>query len=1181
MLFHLFAIVQLALLFSNVQARLSSADSVTSALTVSSWASSLMCTSAAVGPPQQCTPNIENAGSFLDSRMLANVRTSFAYNVELATDKSAALLLSSWLQPLYARLGAVTSSAALCDGASDAGFFGTQLSDPLVTSSFTPSNAGACNISSLDAALSRVAVSYKERSPARITSYVSMRSGSSRVHVTNASHLPPVFDARILPLVSAAHGARTFVFLIDGSFAFDSKALRSLIQTSIQLTGSRDLLQVIWATSSGPTLPLCRESLKPSLASADFKQCLIKMSRDMEFSGLAQLMLSMSMAEEIVSAHDGGRKAEIIFFSSSSSPAFPFKDVYQGAGCLGRSSSSFPACPYRSMLDLSSNSSSPESRYPILHSVILTPKTSTRFPEVTCQTTGAAVFLDSKLCSKSLYKCTSALAPIFMAVSRDFVEFTGSSPSWLPADDKCALALESGLPLSCGPTLSHSSYVSNSSEANVIAGVSSAEIHPTEVHDVLRDVVANVSLNIHGVIASNVELLLVHVASGVVLGSSRLSTLFPNKDAMWNPDSNADLPNHLLENGFKNFLPCCSGTRCRCHSGQPNQVVISEVADKYQIPMNILKFQNVTCSSAKFGIVACSALLDSNLAIVVVAQGRRTVASTQVVLSGEKLPDFANFPISVLPAMHTTAALCASILLLPQAAQLIGVKPACAQLFRSVSSIRFCRGNISVHYAPCSWRSSFMAMQGLDESQSQHLMKFLAGLESSYLLPFSGLHMFAIIGSTISFGLMQTALAPQNDMLSVFFGYRMGVFMSKPARAVPPTFDHTLMDWFISCASISYSVANSNDFSIFPVRFVILPLRQSFAALSAQQLLPPVLVVARPAFYTPSVSQESDSDNFVGVFGVEVDIPSFTSVLNRNEICRLESSNCILIDHQGWIIMDRFLQDPLTAMAIIQQQELSDRASAEFDFQLPLSLHLSRRYNTLTRELLARGIARSSSASTPLRGGLLSETILFQIHLPLLPAVFELASEGVTVSASIVPWSNAVLFVLGSSTAFSLNSANSFGCGFFTSLVHLEPIDVLVAASVPVPHTTLRQTFSRNSNSGKSSALALPWASKWSATISEFYYVSQNLGAEAAPLKFNGSSIANNAAFFSGTLDLFTVHTCDLPGLPISAILAAVFSLFGLLVLLILMFKHFQAVNRLFNITVQMSLDWRNLSYFL
>jgi hypothetical protein len=688
-------------------------------------------------------------------------------------------------------------------------------------------------------------------------------------------------------------------------------------------------------------------------------------------------------------------------------------------------------------------------------------------------------------------------------------------------------------------------------------------------------------LNIHGVIASNVELLLVHVASGVVLGSSRLSTLSPNKDAKWNPDSNTDLPNGLLENGFKNFMPCCSGTRCRCTPGQPNQVVISEVAAEHQIPLNILKFQNVTCSSAKLGVVACSALLDSNIAIVVIAQGRRTVSSTQVVLSGEKLPDFAYFPIRVLPAMRTSAALCASSLLLPQAAQLIGAKSSCAQLFRSDSSIRFCRGNISIHYAPCSWRSSFMAMQGLDDSQSQHLHKFLAGLESSYLLPFSGLHSFAIIGSGISYGLMQTAAAPQNDMLSIFFGYRMGVFMSKPARAVPPAFDHTLMDWFLSCASIPYAAANSNDISTFPVRFVILPLRQSFAALSTQQLLPPVLVIARPAFYTPSVSQESDRDNFVGVFGVEVDIFSFTSVLNQNEICRLDSSNCILTDNQGWLIMDRFLQDPLSSMAAIQQQQQSEHASAEPDFQRPLSLHLSRRYSALTRELLARGIARSSSASTPLRGGLLTETILFQIHLPFLPAVFELPSEGMTVSVSRVPWSNSVLFVLGSSAALSLNSASSFGCGLFISLDQLQPIDALVNANVPVPRTVLRQTFALNSYPGKSAALALPWASKWSATISELPYVSQNLAAEAAPHKFNDTSIANNAAFFSGTLDMFTVHTCDLPGLPISAILAAIFSLFGLLVLLILTFKHFQAVNRLFNVTVQMSLESRNLSYFL
>jgi hypothetical protein len=45
--------------------------------------------------------------------------------------------------------------------------------------------------------------------------------------------------------------------------------------------------------------------------------------------------------------------------------------------------------------------------------------------------------------------------------------------------------------------------------------------------------------------------------------------------------------------------------------------------------------------------------------------------------------------------------------------------------------------------------------------------------------------------------------------------------------------------------------------------------------------------------------------------------------------------------------------------------------------------------------------------------------------------------------------------------------------------------------------------------------------------------------------------------------------------------LAAVFALFGLLMVLIFLFKHFQAVRRLFNVSVQMSLEPSNLSYSL
>ena len=86
MLIYLVVIVQLALL-SNAQASVSSSDSASSALTLSSWASTLMCSSAAVGRSQVCTPNIEDGGSYLDFRMLANFRASVAFNVELATEK--------------------------------------------------------------------------------------------------------------------------------------------------------------------------------------------------------------------------------------------------------------------------------------------------------------------------------------------------------------------------------------------------------------------------------------------------------------------------------------------------------------------------------------------------------------------------------------------------------------------------------------------------------------------------------------------------------------------------------------------------------------------------------------------------------------------------------------------------------------------------------------------------------------------------------------------------------------------------------------------------------------------------------------------------------------------------------------------------------------------------------------
>lgn len=1105
------------------------------------------------------------------------MRASVIYGVESATVQAASLILSSWLQPLYLRLSAVADSAALCDSASVNGF-GDQLSDPSVSAAFSRWNIGACNVSSLDGALAQASVSYKGWSPARISSYISMRSGSSRVHASGELRVPRAFDARALPIASMSHGPRMFVFLIDGSFAPDSDALRSLIQASLRLVGGMDLVQMVWATSSGPVLPLCRESITAALATSNLKHCLIKMSRDMKFSGSSELKRSMSLAEEIVSAYDGVRKAEIIIFASSASPAFPFDDVLQGAGCLDRSSSSLPACPYRSMIALNSNVTRIQSPSPIIHSVILTPKTSARFPRITCRS-GASVFVDSTVC-RSPFKCTSALSPIFMAVSGAFVEQGRSSPSWLPADEACSLKLASGLPLSCGPTLSFSSYVGNSIDTNIIMGVSSAELHPTEIHDVLRDIAARVSLHIHGLTTHNVELLLLHVASGVVLSSSRLSTLSPNKNAKWAQESFLDLPSELLENGFKNFLNCCSGTKCRCISGQPNQVSISDVAAKYQLPIKILNFQNVTCSPGKSGVVACSVQLDKHLALVVIAQGWRTTSASQVLISGEKLPSFVDFSISAIPATPSAVGACASNLEFRSAAQLMGAKSACAHMFRSDFSVGFCRGNISIHFAPCSWRSSLMAMQGLDASSSQRVKNFLEGLESSFLLPFSGLHPFAMVGSAISFGLIQTSVTPSNDLLSVFFGYLQGVFVSRPARVVPPAFDHTLMDWFVSCSSIPYSVANSNDASSFPVRFVILPLRQSFAALSLQHVLPPVLVIARPAFYVPRTSEENDSDNFVGVFGVEVDIPSFGSILNQNEICRLDSSNCIVVDHQGWIIMDKYLQDPLTAMNMIQRQHLSDRDSSETDFQRPLRLHLSRQYNALSQELVAREIAHSPFTSVRLTGNLLMETTSFRIHLPSLPSVFELVDEGVTVSISLVPWSNAVFIILAGSLADTSPSSSSLGCGLSISLEQLQAVDVLVSGSAPVPHVVLRQTFSRNPYPREMAALVLPWASQWSPVL-QLPRLLQNFGSDPAPQYFNETFIADNSDFFKGTSNLFVIHSCDLLLFPLSTILAIVFALFGLLMLLILLFKHFQAVNRLFNISVQMSLEPRNLSYSL
>ena len=1178
-LFCLFAIVQLALL-ENVQAHVSASDSAISAGAVSSWASSLLCTSAAVGPKQFCTRNVEDTGGFLDFQMASNSRRSFAFNVELATVEVTNLLRASWVQPLYARLSVVANSAASCDNATATGLFGTQLSDPLVSATFSTRNASSCNVSSLDRALAGAAVSYMGISPARIVSYISMRSGSSRVHATNVDRIPPSFDARALPLVAAAHGSRVFVFVVDGSLASDSNALRLLIQAAIRLTAGSDMLQMIWATSSGPALPLCQESVVPTLATAEFKHCLIKMTRDMAFNGLAQMSRSMSMVEEIVSAIGSVKKVEVVLFACSSSPAFPFADVYQGAGCLGRSSSSLVQCPYRSMLPVSSNSTSVTSQPLIIHSVILTPKLSVRFPDITCRSTGASVFIDSTLCS-SAYKCTSALSPIFMAVSGSFVDSARSTPiTWLPADEKCVLRLVSGLPLSCGPTLSYSTYVSKSAAANLVAGISSAEVHPMELYDVLREIVANVSLSTHGMTPNNVEALLVHVSSGVVIGSSRLSTLSPNKDAKWAQDSYLDTPNVLLENGFKNFMPCCNGTNCRCPPGQPNRVIISDIAAKYQIPLNILNFQNVTCSAASPGVAACSALLDMHIAVIVIAQGRRTVSSSQVLLSGDKPPNFVNFPVVVTPAVPLAVGLCSSNMILSRAAQLIGASPLCARIFLSDSIVQCCRNNTSLHYAPSSWRASLTAVQGLDAFQTQQVKDFLGGRASSFLLPFSGLHSFAIVGSAIAHGLMLTATVPSNDILSVFFGYRVGVFASLPARAVPPAFDHTLTDWFVSCASITFATANSIDASAFPVRFVILPLRQSFAALSAQQLLPPVFVIARPVFYPESSTQESDKDNFVGVFGVEVDMISFRSVFNQNEICRLDSSNCILTDNEGWILLDKYLQDPLTAMSTIEQQRQSEYASDALDLQRPLRLHLSRQYYALSRELLSRGIAQSLTVALPLQGRLLLETTVFRIDPTALPAVFELADEGVSVSVSLVPWSNAVLFVLVGSVALVPNAAASFGCGFSLALDRLQPMDFLVAAAAPFPQKIFRQFFARIPYPRDMGALALPWASQWSAEI-ELPHIPLNFGADAAPQIFDQIFISDNADFYRVTVNLFAVHVCDGLGLTFTAVLASVFSIFGLFVLLALVYKHFQAVHRLFNVAVQMSLETRNLSYFL
>jgi hypothetical protein len=1177
-----FFVICLITLLSSAQARISSGDSATSAAALSAWASSLMCSSAAVGPQQTCTPNIEDSGGFLDYRMLTNLRTSFALDVELIAVEAAKWLQSSWLQPLYARLRTVADSAASCDNSTVSGFFGTQLVDPFVSASFSTGNADACNVTSLDVALEHVAESYKGRSPARVSSYISVRSGSSRVHAAHVHQILPNFDARLLPLVSAAHGSRIFLFLVDGSFASDSNALRLLIQSSIRLIGGRDLVQMIWATPSGPALPLCRESLAPALATADLKRCLIQMSRDMKFSGVAQLTRSMSIAEEIVSAYDVGSTVEIILFATSSSSSFPFKDVYQGAGCIGRSSSSLLTCPYRSMFAVSGNSTVAHNPSLIIHSVILTPSTSTRFPEITCQSTGASVFIDSALCN-SRFKCTSALSPIFMTVSRAFVEFGGSNPSWLPADERCSLTLHSGLPLSCGPSLSYSTYVSNSSDANIIAGISSAEVHPIEIYDVLRDSLSLVSFKIHGLTSSNVELLLVHVASGVVLGSSRLSTVSPKQDEQFIQGPYSESPSGPQENGFKSLLPCCTKSNCQCPSGQPNQITINDIAAMYQIPSSILNFRNVTCSSSKPGVVVCSILLDVNLALVVIAHGRRTLSPSQAVLSGEKMPSFADFPVAIIPAVSGIVDICQINMTLPQAAQLLGASPSCTHIFRSNSSVQLCRSSIGIHISPYSWHSSFLAMQGLDVSKSLHFKNFLAGLESSFFLPFSGLHSFAIVGSAISYGLMQTAVAPSNDVLSVFFGYRQGVFTSTPARAVPPAFDHTLTDWFLSCASIQYLVANSIDDSSFPVRFVILPLRQSFAAQSAQQLMPPVFVIARPAFYPQVVSQETDNDNFLGVFGVEVDIPSLRSALNQNEICRLDSSNCILANNQGWILLDKYLYDPLAAMSMLRQQHLSEPDYAKPNFQRPLSLHLSRQYSALSRELLAQGIARSSSVSVPLRGGLLKQTIDFQIHLPSLPAVFELVDEGLAVSVSRVPWSNAVLFILGSSSAMPPKDASSFGCGvdFFLDLDLLQPVDAFISRSAPVPQTMLRQASSGHPHPTQKAALALPWSSQWPSAISKFSKSSLNFSVDAAPRNFNETYFVGSAYFFAGTRDAFAVHLCDYSGLPLSIILAAVFAFFGAVMVLVLVLKHFQAVHRMFNITVQMSLEPRNLSYSL
>jgi hypothetical protein len=470
-----------------------------------------------------------------------------------------------------------------------------------------------------------------------------------------------------------------------------------------------------------------------------------------------------------------------------------------------------------------------------------------------------------------------------------------------------------------------------------------------------------------------------------------------------------------------------------------------------------------------------------------------------------------------------------------------------------------------------------LSLQGLDALPSQYVADYLSGLQSSYNVPFSGLHTFAVVGSAISYGLMQTVSAPSNDMLSVFFGYRQGVFATAPARAIPPGFDHTLMDWFLACASITYDTANSFDAASFPLHFLIMPLRQSFAAFSAQKMLPPVLVIARPAFYPQSVSNEIDHDNFVGVFGVEVDIPTFASFFNENEICRLESSDCILANDQGWIIMDKQLMDPLTAMSAIEKQHVAESASQVNSFQRPLQLHISRQYRALTEELVARGLARSSSDIRQLRGGLLMETADFRIHLPALPAAFEVYPESLTVSLSLVPWSNAVFFVLRSSSRVVAGAASGIGCGLS---LH-RPVDILHGEIASVPRVDLRSTFARNAHPLDLAAMVLPWATQWSAGTAHPRYASQESVTDAAPYNFIETFIEDNADFFEGSSDLFTMHQCDTFDVPLSTIFASLFAVVGLLVLTILIFKHFQAVNRLFNVSVQMSLAPRNLPYLL